>query len=707
MIDIILQVWDLGGQERFDFMKKEYFKGASVVALCFDLIRPESFKKLDYYLNEVRSIAGPIPILLIGNKTDLEKDVGVIIPPEDVHEWMRTHQITEFIKTSAKTGYNIDDAFQKLTILTLIDLKDEPKLGQYRKDGIFRFKVVLVGAGGVGKTSITHRFASGKFLEDYKLTIGVDFMTRKIEVSEDMLPEEAAKRVEEIRSTMGGVRPPRPRKELEKIKEEGLISESGIDTSEDQDMDAMVSFLSDSEAPEEEGGEKKVLEGEMEEELTKEISDEFITDDQIIDQPTTTADITEADIAEAPLKEPEPQPASPKMPPSPSLPAPQEKEPQSRKRVLQPPRKDRSSPFDGVPSGPPGAPSGPPGAPSGPPGAPPKPAAKPPVGGLGKPKKSDRKPKPTSGIATRAKYKGGKQESADISILSGEQKSATMDEIIKTEREEEQGKIKKKKEKAEKMKRKRSADKTKEEERITEKQDVTGETMEKEKQDVKMTKDKLLNRKTTVFYKKQMNPFTLNKLSVVLSTVEIYEQLKDTIVDAQRAVSKKTLKIKEISPFIQVEPYFPGCICVPGMIPLDAREESCTADFKITPLATGDIEGACVHLYYEGKLIDKVPTPTKVVKQTAAKISGALAGLVPTFGILFDNNIGDYLGNVIPLNIWDLIGGIEGFFMILSGLSALLGGIFYFLRKPKDAKPVEANFPEVAKFLKGQKAAKK
>jgi hypothetical protein len=199
-----------------------------------------------------------------------------------------------------------------------------------------------------------------------------------------------------------------------------------------------------------------------------------------------------------------------------------------------------------------------------------------------------------------------------------------------------------------------------------------------------------------------MNPFSLNKLSVVLSTVQIYEQLKNRIVDAERAASGKTLEIKEISPFIQVEPYFPGCVCVPAMIPLDERLDSTTSDFQITPLATGRIPEASVRLYYEGKLIDVVKTPTKVVKQTAAKISATITAAMPVFGPLFDSKIGDFLQGLLSTDIWNLIGGIEGFFLILSGISALFGSISYFLKKPKEAQPVEANFPELEAFLKNK-----
>ena len=51
----------------------------------------------------------------------------------------------------------------------------------------FRFKICIFGDGGVGKTTLVNRFISGKLHEDFKMTIGVDFYTKMIEVNELML----------------------------------------------------------------------------------------------------------------------------------------------------------------------------------------------------------------------------------------------------------------------------------------------------------------------------------------------------------------------------------------------------------------------------------------------------------------------------------------------------------------------------------------
>ena len=42
-------------------------------------------------------------------------------------------------------------------------------------------KVLVVGDGAVGKSSMIQRYCKGIFTKDYKKTIGVDFLEREIE----------------------------------------------------------------------------------------------------------------------------------------------------------------------------------------------------------------------------------------------------------------------------------------------------------------------------------------------------------------------------------------------------------------------------------------------------------------------------------------------------------------------------------------------
>lgn len=43
-----------------------------------------------------------------------------------------------------------------------------------------QFKVILLGDGAVGKTSIAYRFVEEHFSEQYKQTLGVDFFSKRV-----------------------------------------------------------------------------------------------------------------------------------------------------------------------------------------------------------------------------------------------------------------------------------------------------------------------------------------------------------------------------------------------------------------------------------------------------------------------------------------------------------------------------------------------
>jgi len=46
----------------------------------------------------------------------------------------------------------------------------------------FRFKIVMLGDGAVGKTAMTTRFTQNFFEADYKRTIGADFAVKRMEI---------------------------------------------------------------------------------------------------------------------------------------------------------------------------------------------------------------------------------------------------------------------------------------------------------------------------------------------------------------------------------------------------------------------------------------------------------------------------------------------------------------------------------------------
>lgn len=113
---VVLNLWDVGGQERFKFMRHSFYKGTSGALLIFDLTRAETLETLmkKWHPEMIKFIGHSIPFILIGNKVDLVPDVGDVIDSEKVNEFIDSN-FSIYIKTSAKTGENVEDAFLELT----------------------------------------------------------------------------------------------------------------------------------------------------------------------------------------------------------------------------------------------------------------------------------------------------------------------------------------------------------------------------------------------------------------------------------------------------------------------------------------------------------------------------------------------------------------------------------------------------------------
>ncbi len=112
---IKLHIWDIGGQERFKFLHRGFYEGASGALLVFDLSRQNTFSGMKSWLSEMRSImAQEIPKVIIGNKSDLMEQIGQIIDRSTIEKYSHNEKCSYF-ETSAKTGENVEKAFLDLT----------------------------------------------------------------------------------------------------------------------------------------------------------------------------------------------------------------------------------------------------------------------------------------------------------------------------------------------------------------------------------------------------------------------------------------------------------------------------------------------------------------------------------------------------------------------------------------------------------------
>ena len=116
-----LTIWDIGGQKRFEFMRKSFFDGAHGALLIFDLSRADTYHEIKKWMGEFRSFAGEdVPFILIGNKLDLVEDIGEVVERAEAKSFAE-NEGSIYIDTSAKTGKNVDEAFERLTRLLIKD----------------------------------------------------------------------------------------------------------------------------------------------------------------------------------------------------------------------------------------------------------------------------------------------------------------------------------------------------------------------------------------------------------------------------------------------------------------------------------------------------------------------------------------------------------------------------------------------------------
>ena len=106
-------IYDTGGQERYKSINETYYKKADAILLVYDISNISSFDEIkNYYVERIReSCEKDVPILLLGNKTDLEekrqvtKEQGIELALQENYE---------FNESSCMKNLNVAGAFEAL-----------------------------------------------------------------------------------------------------------------------------------------------------------------------------------------------------------------------------------------------------------------------------------------------------------------------------------------------------------------------------------------------------------------------------------------------------------------------------------------------------------------------------------------------------------------------------------------------------------------
>ena len=121
------EIIDTGGQEKFNALNKTYYKRADCCELVYDITNVDSFEECEnFYKKEIaENCKENIKVILVGNKTDLEKNRKV--KTEEGAKFAEKNNYY-FRETSCETNYNVSDAFETIIVMTHNDMiKNEEK----------------------------------------------------------------------------------------------------------------------------------------------------------------------------------------------------------------------------------------------------------------------------------------------------------------------------------------------------------------------------------------------------------------------------------------------------------------------------------------------------------------------------------------------------------------------------------------------------
>ena len=108
--NLLLDIWDAAGQEKYKALTKFFYKDAAVCILVYDVTRKESFQSLkDYWYSQLKENSEPdIVIGVAGNKSDLYENEEV--KEDEAREWAKEIGAV-FELTSAQNNTGINDLF--------------------------------------------------------------------------------------------------------------------------------------------------------------------------------------------------------------------------------------------------------------------------------------------------------------------------------------------------------------------------------------------------------------------------------------------------------------------------------------------------------------------------------------------------------------------------------------------------------------------
>ena len=114
--EIKVKMFDTAGQERFKSITANYIKKANGILFVYDITEESSFNNIqNWYKNLAENSNNKLPVVLIGNKSDLEDER--VISKEEGKNLAKSFGIeNHFYETSCQSGQNIEEWINDLVL---------------------------------------------------------------------------------------------------------------------------------------------------------------------------------------------------------------------------------------------------------------------------------------------------------------------------------------------------------------------------------------------------------------------------------------------------------------------------------------------------------------------------------------------------------------------------------------------------------------
>ncbi len=143
-------IYDIGSQNQYNNRIETYAPQTMVFVICYDITQPSSLentltwemkiKEFTEKLAQSKGFTIPQTFVLVGTKRDLDPDKQYRgrrhhVTEKQLNEIFTESQFTNTIETSAKTGENVKELFERIGIIAFNNLIELNML-ELQKDGV-------------------------------------------------------------------------------------------------------------------------------------------------------------------------------------------------------------------------------------------------------------------------------------------------------------------------------------------------------------------------------------------------------------------------------------------------------------------------------------------------------------------------------------------------------------------------------------------